>query len=207
MLGDEKFSGFLDDYPSMQPESEWLGALIYRKQGLNLESYNKVMIDPIMFWYAPDSPYKGIDPEILKILSDGFRNTIIKALRPGLGVVSQPRPNTIRARIALTGIHVKKVGKRLIPFSTAGIKVRTAGGGRLMGRDSGISVTKATVEAELLDAQSNERFMVLVDRKPFSVPEGMMELPGKKKASLEETFRVYAKRFRARLVEDRKRQR
>ncbi len=205
--GEEKFSGFLDNYPPMQPDSERPGALIYRKQGLSLASYDKIMIDPIMFWYAIDSPYKGIEPEILKVLSDGFRKTIIKALQPGLPLVSQPRPGTIRVRIAVTDLYVKKVGKRLIPFSTVGIKVRTAERGSLMGRDSDISVKKATVEAELLDAESNERLMVLVDREPFSVPKRMMEIPGEKKASLEETFQVYAKRFRARLIEDRKRKR
>lgn len=71
--GKIKHSGFFEDYPAFEPDADRKGALVYRKAGLDLKPYTKIMIDPVEIWIAPDSKYKGIKPDDMKILADTFR--------------------------------------------------------------------------------------------------------------------------------------
>jgi len=48
-------SGFLEDYSGLVPDTDQPGALIYRKEGEDLESYSKMMIVPIETAFDPAS--------------------------------------------------------------------------------------------------------------------------------------------------------
>lgn len=68
-----KQSGFLDGYykdlgpgPKGGVDERWL------RPGVNFAKYNKLMIDSVIFYYAPDSEDKGIDGEKMKELTDAF---------------------------------------------------------------------------------------------------------------------------------------
>jgi hypothetical protein len=70
--GAGQYSGFLEDYPAFEPDKDRKGAMTYRKPGSDLKPYTKILIDPIEIWVAPDSKYKGIKPDEMKALSDGW---------------------------------------------------------------------------------------------------------------------------------------
>jgi len=101
----DKSSGFLGEYSkNLQPgpkdgvKKRWL------KQGVDFSKYNKVMLDSVVFYFAPDSEDKGIDPEVMKELSDAFNKELVAALKDSYPVVSEPGPDVVRIKIALTGV-------------------------------------------------------------------------------------------------------
>ena len=185
-------SGFLEDYPQFEPDKDRKGAMIYRMPGKDLKPYNKVMIDPVEIWIAPDSKYKGIKPDEMKVLADAFRQALVEALEPEYPVVSKPGPGVIGIRLAITNVHLAKKKRGLLGYTPVGLVVTT--GMAVAGMN--INLHSATIEVELLDAQSNERLGALIDRQPD------VEAKAKDKISwegIESTLRFYANRFRGRL--------
>ena len=69
--------------------------------------YNKYMVDSVIFFLADDSEYKGIDPNELKELSDGFNQAIVDAFKDKYAIVTEPGPDVARIRIAITGFQAE----------------------------------------------------------------------------------------------------
>jgi hypothetical protein len=190
-----KYSGFLEDYPTLEADKDRKGALIYRKPGVALKNYTKIMIDPMEIWYAPDSKYKGIKPDELKALADAFRESLVSALEPTYPVVSKPGPDVLRLRIAITNVYVKKKKKSILSFTPVGLVV--TGAKALAGKN--ISLVDATIEAEMLDSQSNGRLGVLIDRQSDSAEKKKKKKMKTSWENVEKTLQFYAERFRSRM--------
>jgi hypothetical protein len=191
------YSGFLGDYPSLKPDKDRKGAMIYRKPGVALANYTKLMLDPIEIWIAPDSKYKGIKPDQLKALADTMRDAIVSALEPTYPVVSRPGPGVLGLRIAITNVQMRKAKKRLVSFTPIGLVV--TGARALAGKN--ISLVDATIEVEMLDSETNERLGVLIDRQSDTA-EKKKKKKKKMKTSwddIEKTLKFYAERFRVRM--------
>lgn len=196
-ISGESYSGFLEDYPAFEQDKDRPGALVYFQPGLDLKPYTKIIIDPIEIWYAPNSKYKGIKPDDLKALTDAFRMALINELEPDYPVVNKTGPGVLGIRLAITNVHVKKKKRGLLGYTPVGLVVTT--GIALAGKN--INLMDATIEAELLDSQTNERLGVLIDEQSAS--------PEKKKKNktsweeIENTLKFYAKRFRERMDAER----
>jgi hypothetical protein len=187
-------SGFMENYPAFEADKDQKGSKVYRKEGVSLKAYTKIMIDPIEVWYADDSKYKGISPDDLKIITDAFRAAIVEELEPAYPVVSKPGPDVMGLRLAITNVHAKKKKRGLLGYTPVGLVASTV---KNLVAGKSIDLVNATIEAEMLDTQSNERLGALVDSGPHS-PEDKKE----KKTSWEEVedvLKFYAKRFRARM--------
>lgn len=188
----DKYSGFMEDYPSFEADKDRKGAKLYRKSGVSLKSYTKIAIEPIEIWIAPDSKYKGINPDDLKALADAFRAAIVEELEPDYPVVSKPGEGVLVLRIAITDVYTKKkkrglLGYTPIGFVAKGIKDLTVG--------PAVSLADAVIEAEMIDSQSNERIGALIDRQSASMEK-------RKDTSWDEitsTLKFYAKRFKGRM--------
>jgi hypothetical protein len=103
---DVKYSGFLGDaYKDMQPGAKGGAKEVWLKPGVMFGKYNKYMVDSVIFFLADDSEYKGIDPNELKELSDGFNQAIVNAFRDKYPIVTEPGPDVARIRIAITGFR------------------------------------------------------------------------------------------------------
>lgn len=191
-----QYSGFLQDYPQFEPDKEKKGAMIYRKPGVEVKTYTKILIDPIEIWLAPDSEYKGIEPDEMKALADAFRQALVQALEPEYPVVSKPGPGVLGIRLAITNVHMKKKKRGLLGYTPVGLVVTT--GMAMAGKN--ISLQNATIEGELLDAQTNERLSALIDSQPD------VEAKAKEKMTwegIESTLKYYATRLRQRLDAER----
>jgi hypothetical protein len=193
-LSGDKYSGFLEDYPKFQPDKDRKGALIYNKPGTSLKNYDKIMIDPIEIWISPKSKYKGIDPHQLKALADSFRQVIIDELEPDYPVVSKPGPGVLGLRLAITDLHMKKKKRGLLGYTPIGFVATTA---KNLAVGPNISLVDAVIEAEMLDAHTNERIGALIDKQSAS-----WDQKDKKKTTwveIEKVLKFYAKRFRGRM--------
>ena len=74
------------------------------RPGIDMAKYNKVMVDYVIFALAPDSEYKGIDADEMKQLADAASLALVNALKEKLPVVSEPGPDVVRVRFAITDL-------------------------------------------------------------------------------------------------------
>ena len=135
---DKKYSGFLGDYYRyLHPGPEGGAKEHWMKPGVMFGKYNKVMVDSVIFYFADDSEDKGIDPNEMKELSDGFNQAIVAAFKDKYPIVADPRPDVIRLRIAITNIKKSKPGvsavTSVVPVGLA-VSLVKKGAGRILFR-------------------------------------------------------------------------
>jgi putative nucleotidyltransferase with HDIG domain len=75
------------------------------KPGVDLARYKRLVLDPVGFFFAPDSEYKGMDPQELKAISDAFRRQMVETLKPCYPIVQKPGPDVARLRCAITDLR------------------------------------------------------------------------------------------------------
>jgi hypothetical protein len=183
-------SGFIEDMPVLAPDPDRAGAKMWQKPGLNRAAYKYVIIEPVEIFIAADSDYKGLNADELKTLADGFREVLVNTLQPEILVVDQPGPEVMVLRAAISDVHLKKKKRGLLGYTPVGVVVtaaRDAVGAR-------VSMKDAVLEVEILDASSQERIGVLVDRAPVETQTGDISWE-----SIEHSFAYYAERFKLRM--------
>jgi hypothetical protein len=75
------------------------------KPGVDFARYTRLMIDRLMFFFAPDSAYKGMDPDDLKELSDAFHQHMVDALKKSYPIAKAPAADVLRLRFAVTDLR------------------------------------------------------------------------------------------------------
>lgn len=142
-------SGFLRDYGRLKPNPAMDGALQYQNPRIRLDQYKKFMIDPIVVHFAPNAEGTAMDPAKLTELTSFFREEAVKALSEQYQVVEQPGPGVLRIRAAITDIQKTQPLMNIHPATKL----------------SGVGLGGASMEAEALDAQTNERVLAVVDSR------------------------------------------
>ncbi len=102
MLGD--YAKDLQPGPEGGVKQRWL------RPGINFAKYNKVMVENVIFFFADDSQYKGIDSEELSKLAKQFDLAIVDALKGSYPIVTEPGPDVLRIRIAITDLRQSRPG-------------------------------------------------------------------------------------------------
>jgi len=90
---------------------------VYRwvKPGVDPKKYNKFMVDSVIFFLADKSDYKGIDPQDMKDLCDEFNKQLVAAFKAkNLEMVSEPGPDVLRIRTAITQVQPSRPGASAI---------------------------------------------------------------------------------------------
>jgi hypothetical protein len=153
---------FLTDPPDFKPGLKGGADWVYIKEGVDFKPYNKIMIGPIEFYLKKNADYKGINAEELKELSDAFHKAMIKALGGAYPLVDKPGPDVLRFRAAiknLTPTRAKSKELEIVRTRRLGPKLKR----KLSGRHN--YVGQASIEAELLDSQTNQRLAAVMDNK------------------------------------------
>jgi hypothetical protein len=191
-----KKAGFLGDYSALKPGGEDRAALLYIKYGLDSRTYDKLMFERVTVWLSDDAAYKGIDPAVLKELTDYYQNALINAVKDAYQLVDQPGPGVLRVRVAITGLKPAK------PVSNALSTVLPIGwvisGATKLTTDQNLGTGEAATEIELLDSVTGERVAAAVDRR-----QGGKAVFRGRWDDAKESFDFWAKRFRQRLDEAR----
>jgi hypothetical protein len=185
-------SEFLELNESLAPLTGIEGSYGWDNPKLPVSGYDKLFLDNVQIFLAPDSPYKGIDSSQMQAISQTFRAAMIQTLEPEYPVVSQTGPGVMRLSMAITNLSITKKRKRLVNYTPVGLVV---GGLRSLADEfSNISLGAATVEADITDSSSGERIAARIATKPFAqagVGEGEMSWK-----SLESAFGFYASEVR-----------
>ena len=194
--GPPKLSDFvMTPAPEMEPIPGMEGAWFWNKPGLEFKDYDKVLLEDIEIFLAPDSKYKGINADQMKALTDSMRAVMIAALEPEYPVVSKAGPGVLVGRIAITNVYLDKPKHKFGQYTPIGLLASGLKG--IAGVPKNFSLKKASVETEMFDFEIGERVAVRVDTSPLrSLNEDPEELTWE---AIEESMKVYGKRFRERV--------
>ena len=193
----EEYSGFLEDYSELKPVQDREGVVAYTSPDWDAKKYNKFMIPPMEIWIHADSEYKGVQPDKLKAISDGFRKILVDALDDGYPIVEEPGPGVAVLRIALTDVRLLK--KKLMKWYTF-TPVGAVATGAKKAAGKGVRLVGASFEGELLDSQTGKRLRAAVDtvagEKMRKKIKKEKENPETSWGDVEKTLKFWAKRVR-----------
>jgi hypothetical protein len=193
-----KYSGFLGDYGKrMQPGPEGGARYRWLKPGVDFSKYNKLMIDSVVFYFADDSEYKGIDADLMKEMADKFNLTLVDTLKGSYPIVAQPGPDVARLRYAITDIKQSRpVLSGISSITPPGIVINVVKKSTT-GSWAGSGATSA--ELMVLDSTTNDVVLVAEDEKTAGFTERFS-----KWGSAEEAFKFWAERLKTFMDESRK---
>jgi hypothetical protein len=202
-----KYSGFLQDYSQLKPEAEGSAAMKYVNPQADMKKYQKFIIERITVMLKDDAQYKGIDPDVMKALTDYLHEAIIRELGTDYPVVTDPGPGVMRLRIAVTDLVPTKTAMTIVTLVTpfASIPDLASGAVSKGGAGSAPYLGYAGIEAEGIDSETLQPVFMYVEQRygkkydpenPGSYLEAYKEWGYVKQA-----FDYWAKKFRARLDE------
>ena len=165
-LGEYETKGFLSDYSKLAPMEDDKDAFKYVDTSVDFSKYNKLLLDRIKVWYKDDSDYKGIDPDELKALTDYFHQAVVKAVGDDYEIVSEPGPDVLRVRLAVTDIVPNKPEASVVTLAVPFAWVADAGTGVAKGETGSTAFTgEATIEMEAMDSVSSQQVAAYIDRE------------------------------------------
>lgn len=190
----KEYSGFLSDYSQLKPGPKGGVAQLYMKEGVNFEQYNKIMLDQVVFYFKQDAENQAIDPDEMKELADKYNRAVIDALGDAYPLVSEPAPDVMRVRVAITDLQLPiRALNAVSSVVPAGIAISLVKKG-LTGKSTGVG--EISMEFELLDSQTNGRLAAGVDRRAGGKVDSMTKF-----GTAEDAFKFWAQRLRTRLDE------
>ncbi len=184
------FSGFLEDYSKLQPAEEVDLAFGYTKKPGILREYKRLHIPRVIFYFHASAEPVRVDADRLKELADYFHEELTEELGKVREIVDEPGPGVAVLRVAITELASVKQGGNI------GLKAAGAatGVGLLV---PAVDVGGASMEAEVVDGESGERLVAVVDRE---MGRRMMNFNAlSKTGDARKAFRSWAKDFRKKL--------
>ncbi len=90
-------SGFFDDYSRLEPvQDHWIDYLyISENFREKLASTQTLVIPQPEMFLAPDSKYKGMNPNNMKVMTDTMQELLIEAFVDGYQIANSAGPNTL----------------------------------------------------------------------------------------------------------------
>lgn len=163
--GTPEESGFLGDYSMMQKGLADRANLYYQKPNVDWAKYTKIWIEPIELWKSddPDSPMGKISPDNQQKLIDLFNTALVNALSTNFTMVDHGGPDVLIIHAAITDAGKSKPVIGAVSAIYLPLKLVSLGKQELAG--TGIGVGSITIEGELLDGQTHERLVAVVDSR------------------------------------------
>lgn len=186
-------SEFIRDLPTLQGSPNIEGTFRWQKNDRALQPYSRFLIDPIQFFIALDSPYRGVTVKELAVISSTLRNKLLQALDPEYAVVANRSLGVARMRIAITNIKLKQEkGEPLVSGPLGFLPVTFILNKVVEEVESSTELTEARAEIIIEDSISGERLVVAIDPRSSkrSADTDSWE-------AVTEAFDLYAKAIRA----------
>jgi hypothetical protein len=184
---------FLGDYAKdLQPGPEGGAKERWLKPGVDFSKYNKVILEHVVFFFADDSQYKGIDSSELHQLAEQFDLATVNALKGSYPIVTEPGPDVMRIRIAITDLKQSTPAVGVLSTLTM---VTPIGLGLNLAKKGGTSSWSGSgaTSAEFLafDSMSNQVIVAARDQRSAGFTERYT-----KWGSAEEAFKFWAERIK-----------
>jgi hypothetical protein len=185
-----KYSGFMGGcYKDLQPGPEGGAKMRWLQPGVDFSKYNKLMIDSVVFYYAPDSDDKSIDAVEMKELTDAFNQALVDALKDKYPIVAEPGPDVVRLKIAITNIKKSKPVisgiSSIVPIGLGLSIIKKGATGSWSGSGS------TSTELMALNSMDNSVIAIAVDEETAGFFERFTRL-----GSAKDAFKFWAGRIR-----------
>ena len=185
-------SGFLSTYDGIEKAKEYMVEWAYINEKVDFKSYDKIILDYVVFFVKEDAEYKGLQIDEMQQLAEAFHKAIIKALSDKYQFVSEPGPGVVRIRLALTNVQpIKPTLNFLTSIVPVGVALNVV---KVGATGTSIGVGKTSMEAEIFDTQSMMRLAAAIDEDVGSKYTGYKG--DSKWAHAEGTFETWAKDLR-----------
>jgi hypothetical protein len=188
-------SGFLGEYYSnLKPGVGEGGAkLIWIKPGVDFTKYKKVMVDYVIFSFAEDSEYKGIDADEMKKIADAASLALVTAIQKEFPLVGEPGPDVIRIRSAIVDLKQSRpVLSGVTTVLPVGLAVSLVKKGTT---DAWTGSGATTAEMMVLDSMSQEVLAAGQDQRAAGFTERFTSW-----GSVEDAFKFWGERLTKNLV-------
>lgn len=157
-------SGFLGNYTELKKGNSNEALYVYENPSIKCNTYNKVIIDPVLLWAKGDnSDLATLNPKDKKMLLTIAWGTLYDAMEKGqFKIVQESGPDVLRVRGAITEASKANVLLADIlavaPYAWMASTVWGMGTGKwpFLGELSG--------EVEILDSETGERLFAGVDK-------------------------------------------
>ncbi|MFA5198962.1 MAG: DUF3313 domain-containing protein, partial [Candidatus Omnitrophota bacterium] len=192
-----RMSGFLSDYSQLHHGKKGQAEFNYRNTGVDLNKYNKVILEPVQIWAAKDesSALNDLSSDEQQLLVNYLYVALYNALSTDYSMVNEPGPDVMRVRCAITEAHADSPVRDILSTVTpAGLGISYAKK-FITGTHSGVGVV--SIEGELLDSVSGQRLAAVVDRRA-----GTKSLLGKptRWGDVQDAFNFWARRMQTNLA-------
>ncbi|UCG81790.1 MAG: DUF3313 domain-containing protein [Desulfobacterales bacterium] len=183
-------AGFLEGYyEKLGPGPKDGAKLRWLKPGVDFGKYTKVMIDSVIFYLADDSEHKGIDGNEMKDLTDAFNLEFANAFKNKYPIVSEPSPEVLRIRVAITDLRQSKpvasTVSTIIPIGLGVSVVKKGATGSWVGSGA------TTAEVLAVDSMTNDVVGAAKDIRSAGFTKRFS-----KWGSAKEAFKFWAERIR-----------
>ena len=155
-------AGFLGDYSMLQETSGPGARLRYVREGVDWKRYDKMMVDPVMFWKSAD-----VEANLSGAAKQGLVNYFHAAVHDRMAqdyqMVSLPQPNTLRLSVAFTRLGDRNV--TLDTVSTYVPQLRLLSELKTVATGKPSFVGEAAFEGKLTDAHTGELLRAEMDKR------------------------------------------
>ncbi len=188
-------SGFLGEYyKNLKPGlGEGDPKLVWIKPGIDSTKYKRVMVDYVIFAFADDSEYKGINADEMKKIADKASLALVTAIQKEFPVVSEPASDVIRIRSAIVDMKQSRpVLSGVTSVVPVGLAISIVNKGAT---DSWTGSGATTVEMMALDSMSNEVLAAAQDQRAAGFTERFTAW-----GSVEDAFKFWGERLAKNMV-------
>jgi len=145
---------FLTNYTLLKPrgDNDWVyfGPDAQRL----LAAARGVLIDQPEIHISPKSPYSGAKPSTLTAIAEAMRSDLVAALKKGgYNVVTEPGPNILLVRLALTDVYLQEKERNLLEYTPIGFVIG-AGVSAMQTVMEKVDILGMTLQAEITDSGS-----------------------------------------------------
>lgn len=151
---------FLTDYSLLETIRD--GGLVERRylpanSVQRLADYNAIMVDQPEIFIAADSKYKGAKGDQLKALADIARLSTIERLEMGgYAIASEPGPDVLYMRWAITDLYLQKKKRGLLTYTPLGMVVHATKSAAVRDLWKKIDIAELSLELEISDLVTGE---------------------------------------------------
>ena len=185
--------GFLGNYAqNLQPGPDGGAKMRWLKSGVNFAKYDKIILEHVVFFLDDTSQYKGIDTAEMDELAKKCDLALVNALKDGYTIVTEPGPDVVQIRMAITDLKQSSPVRSSISTVTMvtpiGLGVNLLRKGAT-GKWTGSGETGSELMA--LDSMTGEVIAVAKDERSAGFTKRYGKLD-----SVEEAFKFWGERLR-----------
>jgi hypothetical protein len=192
---------FLSDYSKLKaaPDNPFEELYVAPDAKARAAQYTAVMVDQPELFIHPDSKYKGMKPDDMKIIADALREEVTTELKGAYQIVDEPGSNVLYVRLAVGDLMVQKKKRPILAYIPVGAVVYAAKNlaSEVTGR---VDVKNMKIEGEVLDSVTLEQFGALTaSRGTLSTASAGDAAEPVSWDALDDLFGLVGKRLRCRL--------